>query len=173
MSTAIVLLGIGVAIGLEIAASPRASIRAPTASGRVLRWLASTASLLLLVSSVLAVATTHEVIPATASALLVVLGGWLRATAMRNLGPLFRTEAGAPELVTTGIHGVMRHPSELGFLTWVLGLLVAAPGTLALVLALAQLPLLGLRLRIEESDLARRFGAAWVRYAANTPPLGL
>ena len=173
MSSAIVLLGIGVAIGLEIAASPRSSTPSPTASGPVLRWLAALASLLLLASSALAATTTHTLALAIPSALLVALGGWLRAAAMRNLGPLFRTEAGAPTLVTTGIHRVMRHPSELGFLAWVLGLFLASPGALALLLALAQLPLLGLRLHIEESDLARRFGPAWLHYAATTPPLGL
>ena len=161
------MLGVAVAIGLEIAASPRTTTSATTTSGPTLRSLALAASLLLLASTVLAVGSTQTLGLAILSTLLIVLGGWLRAAAMRNLGPLFRTEAGAPELVTTGIHSVIRHPSELGFLAWVLGLFVAAPGLSSAVLAMAQLPLLGLRLYIEEADLAQRFGAAWSSHASS------
>ncbi len=172
MSAAVLLLGVTVAIGLEVAASPTTASHASTASALTLRWLALAASLLLLGTTVLAVATTSSVGLAGAGAGLVILGGWLRAAAMRNLGAHFRTEAGADALVTTGIHGVMRHPSELGVLAWALGLFVASPSGLAFALALGQLPLLGLRLRIEESALAERFGATWLRYAAETPPFG-
>lgn len=173
MNAAVVLVGIATAIALEAVASPSSSGRATEASGRTLRVVALLASALLLAASVLAVVTTTRLILATVSAVLVVAGGSLRAAAMRNLGTHFRTEAGATSLITTGIHGVMRHPSELGLLLWVVGLWSASPSTASTVLALCQLPLLGFRLRIEESALARRFGAAWLAYASTTPPFGV
>jgi len=135
--------------------------------------LALAASLLLLGATIDAALQAAEVALAVVSAGLIVIGGWLRAAAMRNLGAQFRTEAGAEQLVTTGIHALMRHPSELGLICWTLGLLLAAPGLVAGVLAGAQLPLLLARLRIEETALAERFGDRWRRYASETPRLGV
>ena len=173
MSNAIVLLGILIAIGVEAAASPRHATRAPPHFGAPLRVLATLAGPLLLASSIVAVVRVDGVVTAVASAAFVVLGGGTRAAAMYNLGPHFRTEGGGDTLVTTGIHGVMRHPSELGLLAWVVGLSLAAPGPLALVLASTQLGLLTVRLWLEESALAARFGGTWDRYAATTPRFGL
>lgn len=173
MSTALVVLCVAAGIVQEAAASPRSTGAATTASGRALRLLALVASLLLLGATVLAVLGTDSILLATLGGTMVIGGGWLRAAAMRSLGPQFRTEGGASELVTVGIHGVMRHPSELGLLAWSLGLFVAAPGALAGVFALAQLPLLVMRLRIEESQLAAGFGARWLHYASTTPPFGV
>lgn len=173
MNAAVVLVGIASAIALEVVASPNGSARTTETSGRTLRVVALLASALLLAATVLAALTVANLGLATVSAALIVAGGSLRASAMRNLGARFRTEAGASSLITTGIHGVMRHPSELGFVLWVVGLWSASPGTASTVLALCQLPLLGIRLRIEESALAERFGAAWLTYASTTPPFGV
>lgn len=169
MTGLLVVAGIAVAIALEVAASPRGFARTPATAGTSLLALAAAASLLLLAASVVAVWTADSVPLAVAGATSVAGGGWLRAAAMRNLGAGFRTEAGADTLITSGIHASMRHPSELGFVAWTLGLLIASPGWLALGLALLQLPLLALRLRIEESALAARFGSAWTAYAERTP----
>lgn len=173
MSAAAVLLGVATAIVLEASASPGSSTRTSEASGRTLRRLAFLSSVLLLVSTVVASATVSSLAHALTCAALVVLGGSLRAAAMRNLGPQFRTEGGAAELITTGIHGVMRHPSELGFLAWTLGLWIASPTTLSTGLAVAQLPLLAMRLWLEDAALARRFGETWSAYASHTPPFGV
>lgn len=173
MSAAVVLVGIAIAIASEAIASPRAYTRTTEASGRPLRMVALLASACLLAASVLAIATQASLGLATVGAALVVVGGSLRAAAMRNLGAHFRTEADASSLITTGIHSVMRHPSELGFLFWVVGLWSVSPTATSTVLALCQLPLLGIRLRIEESALARRFGATWLAYASTTPPFGV
>ncbi len=173
MNAAVVLVGIATAIAFEAVASPKNTARENETSGRPLRAVALLASILLLASSMLAVATATSLALAFLGAALVVGGGLLRAASMCNLGAHFRTEAGASTLITTGIHSVMRHPSELGFLLWLVGLWGASPSTASTVLALCQLPLLGIRLRIEESALARRFGAAWLAYASTTPPFGV
>jgi protein-S-isoprenylcysteine O-methyltransferase Ste14 len=168
-ASAVILLGIVSAAGLESAASPKHTSASPLRSGALLRGLALTASLLLLASCVVAVGTAENLARAGAGAGLLVFGGWVRAAAMRNLGCHFRTEAGAAALVTQGVHAHVRHPSELGVLAWVAGLLVAAPTTGALALGVVQLPLLLARVRIEDGELAARFGAQWERYAQNTP----
>lgn len=176
MSTLFVLGGVGVAILLESLAS--ASSRTPRSltshpNDATLRTLALAASLLLLSATIYAALQTVEVSLAVVSAGLIAVGGWLRATAIRNLGAQFRTEAGAERLVTTGIHALMRHPSELGLICWTVGLFVAAPGLIAGALAGAQLPLLLARLGIEETALADRFGDRWRHYANETPRLGV
>lgn len=139
----------------------------------MLRALALCASLLLLGATAYAALRTTGLAFSVAGAGLIALGGWLRAAAMRNLGSRFRTEAGADTLVTTGIHAAMQHPSELGLLCWTAGLFVAAPSLLAGILAVAQLPLLVARLRIEEAALATRFTERWKHYAKQTPRFGV
>ncbi|MBV1859868.1 MAG: hypothetical protein KUG77_15760 [Nannocystaceae bacterium] len=176
MSSLFVLGGVGVAILLESLASPSSPAPRPKTAHRSdpsLRALALAASLLLLGATVWAAIRTSGVFMPLCAAGLVVLGGWLRAAAMRNLGSQFRTEADADELVTAGIHGVMRHPSELGLICWTLGLFTAAPSLTAGVLAAAQLPLLLVRVRMEETALADRFAEQWQRYASQTPRLGV
>lgn len=176
MSSLLVLVAVGAAIALESLASGRAATphrQAPLPSDTVLRRLALAASLLLLAATVLAGLHATGITTALAGATLVMAGGSLRAAAMRNLGSQFRTEAGADTLVTTGIHGFMRHPSELGLLCWTVGLFAAAPSVLAGVLAAAQIPLLVARLRIEEHVLAARFPESWRHYASRTPRLGV
>ncbi len=167
----IVMAAIGSAITLEARAAPTRAARGEGSSARTLRLVALVSSLLLLGSTLVAVATTAAVLWAAAGAALVVAGGWLRATAMRNLGSLFRTEAGSARLVTEGIHGRLRHPSELGLLAWIFGLLLAAPSGVALALALAQLPLLAVRVYVEETALERDFGPRWRSYASTTARL--
>ncbi len=176
MSALILCAGVGAAILLESLASPRSNPpRAQTAldSDQTLRALALAASVLLLSATLYAGLRATAAVPALVGAGLIVVGGSLRAAAMHNLGSQFRTEAGADELVTTGIHAVMRHPSELGLLCWTLGLFVTAPTLLAGLLASAQLPFLVARLRIEERVLAARFSDRWLRYASRTPRLGV
>lgn len=163
-----VLMAIGIAITLEARAAPARAPRGDGSSGRTLRLVALASSALLLGSTLVAVATTAALLWAATGATLVVAGGWLRAAAMRNLGPLFRTEAGAGRLVTEGIHARMRHPSELGLLMWTFGLLLAAPSGVTLGLALAQLPLLAVRVYVEEATLERTFGPRWRSYARTT-----
>lgn len=170
-ASAVVLLGLLCAGGLESAASPTLASRSAQEDGGLLRALALAASLLLLASSALAVWSSDSLVGAAAGAVLLVLGGGLRAAAMRNLGAQFRTEGGADHLVVTGLHRRLRHPSELGVLAWVAGLVLAAPGLGAFALAALQLPLMLARIRIEERSLARRFGAQWHTYVRATPAL--
>lgn len=173
MSSLILCVGVGAAILLEALASPPTPASGSHRSDPTLRSVALCASLLLLGATAYAAVRTTGPALSLVGAGLITLGGWLRAAAMRNLGSQFRTEAGADTLVTTGIHASMRHPSELGLLCWTAGLFVVAPSLLAGVLALAQLPLLLARLRIEEAALANRFKTQWKRYAAKTPRFGI
>ncbi len=167
------LSAIGFAIGLEAKASPPGRASSSHPADTKLRGLALAASLVLLAATLYATLHTRGAIRPLAAAAFVIGGGWLRAAAMRNLGSQFRTEAGAERLVTTGIHAVMRHPSELGLLCWALGLFVAAPSLMAAVLAALQLPLLVARLRIEEAALAEQFPKQWRQFATQTRRFGV
>ena len=172
MTALVLAASIVVAIVLEAWASPKTSVRGGGGSGIPLRALAAAAGGLLLLASIHALRNAETWPLVMLGAGFIGVGGWLRASAMRNLGTLFRTEAGAARLVTHGVHAVMRHPSELGFIAWVLGLCIAAPTPFAIVVALLQLPLLVFRLRIEEAALAKQFGEQWVRYATRTRRFG-
>jgi protein-S-isoprenylcysteine O-methyltransferase Ste14 len=92
---------------------------------------------------------------------LMVVGIWLRCTAIGTLGDYFLSEvclvAGQP-LVTRGIYSSLRHPSEAGTLCiclgcglW-LGSTLAAVGTLVLLL-----PAVLVRISIEDAMLARQY----------------
>lgn len=173
MSSLVLCAGVGVAILLESVASPPAPASGSHRSDPTLRAVALGASVLLLGATAYAALRTTGLALSVTGAGMIAVGGWLRAAAMRNLGSQFRTEAGADTLVTTGIHAAMRHPSELGLLCWTAGLFVAAPGLVAGALAVAQLPLLVARLRIEEAALATRFPTRWKHYANETPRFGV
>jgi protein-S-isoprenylcysteine O-methyltransferase Ste14 len=92
----------------------------------------------------------------------------------------FRTFAGVPELSSSaspgqllqdGIYGVIRHPRYLGVILGVVGhaLVVNHAGAYLVVLLclLAFIPLI----RLEERELASRFGAAYTAYRARVPAL--
>jgi protein-S-isoprenylcysteine O-methyltransferase Ste14 len=71
-------------------------------------------------------------------------------------------------LVTTGIYGIIRHPSYLGLLVNALGWALAFRSGVGLVLvAFALVPLLA-RIGSEEALLRTQFGAQYDRYRART-----
>jgi protein-S-isoprenylcysteine O-methyltransferase Ste14 len=81
---------------------------------------------------------------------------------------------GAPSLSTSGPYAAMRHPLYLGNALIVTGLLCIVDEPLAW--ALVGLAFAGSTLliaRAEEALLARRFGAAWTRWAEAVPPVSL
>ncbi|SPA47563.1 methyltransferase family protein [Cupriavidus taiwanensis] len=71
-------------------------------------------------------------------------------------------------LVTTGIYGVIRHPSYLGFLVSSLGWVLAFRSGVGVLLTLLMVPPLLARIRAEEALLRDQFGDAYASYCART-----
>lgn len=98
----------------------------------------------------------------------VVMGAGvvLRAAAVRSLGDGFRTELGDGPLIDGGLYAWVRHPSETGNLAVAIGaagLLGSGLGLLAAVVVLV--PIVAVRIRIEDRDLRERFGVRFEDYA--------
>ncbi|MBP0637270.1 isoprenylcysteine carboxylmethyltransferase family protein [Cupriavidus sp. AcVe19-6a] len=71
-------------------------------------------------------------------------------------------------LVTTGIYGVIRHPSYLGFVISSLGWVLGFRSGVGVVLTLAMVPVLLARIRAEEALLLDQFGDEYAAYRAST-----
>jgi len=71
-------------------------------------------------------------------------------------------------LVTTGIYGVIRHPSYLGFVISSLGWVLGFRSGVGVVLTLAMVPVLLARIRAEEALLLDQFGDEYAAYRART-----
>ena len=67
-------------------------------------------------------------------------------------------------LVTSGIYGVIRHPSYLGLLVNSLGWALAFRSTVGVLLTALTIPPLVARIRAEEKLLGMQFGAAYDAY---------
>ena len=74
-------------------------------------------------------------------------------------------------LMTTGIYGVIRHPSYLGLLVNALGWGLAFRSGVGVLLATLLLPVVLARIRSEEALLRAHFGAAYDAYCARTSRL--
>jgi len=105
---------------------------------------------------------------------LFSVGGALRLWPVVVLGPRFSGLVAIQRghtLVTSGIYGVIRHPSYLGLLINSLGLgLAFRSGVGVLLTALILVPLLA-RIRAEERLLRTQFGAEYDAYCARTSRL--
>jgi protein-S-isoprenylcysteine O-methyltransferase Ste14 len=104
---------------------------------------------------------------------LLALGIALRLSAIHSLGRFFVTGPAlldAQPLVTTGVYGLLRHPSDTGIVLATAGgaALLASPLAAVMVLG-ATLPLTIARVYRERVVLERGFGAAYRRYAAAVP----
>src|SRR6266536_3454551 len=71
-------------------------------------------------------------------------------------------------LITTGVHGVIRHPSYLGLLVSSLGWGLAFRSGIGVLLAALMIPPLLARIRAEERLLRTQFGAEYEAYRART-----
>ncbi|EYS82369.1 isoprenylcysteine carboxyl methyltransferase [Cupriavidus sp. SK-4] len=71
-------------------------------------------------------------------------------------------------LVTTGIYGVIRHPSYLGFLVSSLGWVLAFRSGVGVLLTLLMVPVLLARIRAEEALLRDQFGDEYASYCDRT-----
>ncbi len=105
---------------------------------------------------------------------LFSVGGALRLWPVVVLGPRFSGLVAIQpghKLVTSGIYGVIRHPSYLGLLVNSLGLGLAFRSTVGVLLtALILVPLLA-RIQAEERLLRTQFGAEYDAYCARTSRL--
>lgn len=106
--------------------------------------------------------------------LLYTIGGALRLWPVFVLGSRFSGLVAIQErhaLVTTGIYGVIRHPSYLGLIVMTLGWSLTFRSVAGLLLtALMLLPLIA-RIRAEEALLQSHFGVEYDRYRDRTSRL--
>lgn len=105
---------------------------------------------------------------------LFALGGALRLWPVFVLGRRFSGLVAIQEghrLVTTGIYGVIRHPSYLGLIVLSVGWALAFRSGVGLILVAALLWPLSARIRAEESLLLSHFGAEYEAYRQRTSRL--
>jgi protein-S-isoprenylcysteine O-methyltransferase len=106
---------------------------------------------------------------------LIAAGLDLRRRAMSALGNHFSIKVLVLDdhrLIEEGPYRTIRHPNYTGLVLVMIGTAIVLESPLALVAVLAVwLPALLLRIRHEESVLARHFGAAWEAYVRRTARL--
>lgn len=105
---------------------------------------------------------------------LVASGGALRIAPVYVLGDRFSgLVAIQPNhaLVTSGVYGVIRHPSYLGLLTLSVGWALAFRSIIGVLLALLYIPPIVVRMNAEEALLRSEFGAEYDAYRAKTSRL--
>ncbi|ODV43804.1 isoprenylcysteine carboxyl methyltransferase [Cupriavidus sp. UYMMa02A] len=98
-------------------------------------------------------------------------GGVLRLVPVFILGKRFSGLVAIQpghKLVTTGLYGVIRHPSYLGFVISSLGWVLAFRSGVGVILTLLMIPPLLARIAAEEALLRSQFGAAYEAYCART-----
>jgi len=106
--------------------------------------------------------------------ILYTAGGALRIWPVYVLGNRFSGLVAIQPghtLLTTGIYGVIRHPSYLGLLVNAFGWGLAFRSWAGVLLAALLVPLLLARIRSEESLLRAQFGAEYEAYCARTSRL--
>ncbi|WP_066734623.1 isoprenylcysteine carboxylmethyltransferase family protein [Cupriavidus sp. D384] len=102
---------------------------------------------------------------------LFVIGGTLRLWPVFVLGNRFSGLVAIQPghtLVTTGIYGVIRNPSYLGFVVSSLGWVLVFRSVLGVLLTVLMLWPLVARIRAEETLLHEQFGDEYARYCART-----
>jgi protein-S-isoprenylcysteine O-methyltransferase Ste14 len=102
---------------------------------------------------------------------LFAAGGALRIWPVFVLGNRFSGLAAIqPEhtLVTSGVYGVIRHPSYLGLLVNSLGWSLAFRSGIGVILTMLLVPLLLARIDAEESLLHSQFGDEYSAYCSRT-----
>jgi protein-S-isoprenylcysteine O-methyltransferase Ste14 len=105
---------------------------------------------------------------------LFVVGGALRIWPVFVLGPRFSGLVAIQPghtLVTTGVYGIIRHPSYLGLLVNAAGWALAFRSGVGVILAALIIPPLLARIHAEEMLLRSQFGAEYDAYCARTSRL--
>ena len=103
---------------------------------------------------------------------LVIIGASIRAAAILQLGQCFISRTGpedATDLVTTGVYSRMRHPSEVGLMLCVVGLIVSSQVWFAFVVAVPiSIVLAQARVLAEERRLAEVYADDYRQYCQRT-----
>jgi protein-S-isoprenylcysteine O-methyltransferase Ste14 len=102
---------------------------------------------------------------------IYAIGGVLRLAPVFVLGRRFSGLVAIQpghRLVTTGIYGLIRHPSYLGLLVTVLGWGLAFRAGVGVIIAALMLPVVIARIESEERLLSETFGAEYEAYRART-----
>jgi protein-S-isoprenylcysteine O-methyltransferase Ste14 len=105
---------------------------------------------------------------------LFAIGGALRLWPVFVLGHRFSGLVAIQlghTLVTTGLYGIVRHPSYLGLVVNAVGWALAFRSGVGLLLAASMLAPLVARMRAEEALLRAHFGRAYDAYSARTARL--
>ena len=153
----------------------------PSLSGTSHRWLAPTIGMALLVVFWISIAETALRTPtsfgldAYGGVTLMVAGGALRCHAIYTLGPYFLDEIsllpGQP-LVTHGVYGLFRHPSELGTLCLAFGGAIVLQSLVGLITCtVVLLPCILLRIRLEDTLLRCHHPIAFSKHEREVPAL--
>ena len=105
---------------------------------------------------------------------LFTVGGVLRIWPVfvlgRRFSGLFAIQPGHT-LVTSGIYGIIRHPSYLGLLVGALGWSLAFRSVVGVLLMVLTVPVILSRIRAEEALLHTQFGAEYDAFRARTSRL--
>jgi protein-S-isoprenylcysteine O-methyltransferase Ste14 len=102
---------------------------------------------------------------------LYAAGGALRLWPVFALGRRFSGLVAIQpghQLVTTGVYGIVRHPSYLGLIVSTLGWALAFRSGIGVLLTACLVPPLIARIHAEERLLATQFGSAYDAYRART-----
>jgi protein-S-isoprenylcysteine O-methyltransferase Ste14 len=102
---------------------------------------------------------------------LLVVGGVLRLAPVFILGSRFSGLVAIQEghtLVTNGLYRVIRHPSYLGLLVFLLGWVLLFRSAIGVLVSLLILPALVARMNSEEALLATEFGEQYSEYRRRT-----
>ena len=179
-STAIVLLGL-----IHMAAESRTFQHASRSGGAPdplagpvhdKLWLAS--CLLFVTHIGVCVFAALWLAPTVTGGFLAILAGIpavcagivLRCRTIERLGTAFaRPEIGANALVTDGVFGVVRHPSETGLALITIGLLLLAPQFWPLLTCMCVLASAAIRIRREDRGLSEKFGSGHAFYREQIP----
>jgi protein-S-isoprenylcysteine O-methyltransferase Ste14 len=105
---------------------------------------------------------------------LFVVGGTLRLAPVFILGHRFSGLVAIQRkhtLVTSGLYGIIRHPSYLGLLLGALGWALAFRSAVGVLLVALMIPLIVARIRSEEALLQAHFGPEYDAYRAKTSRL--
>ena len=102
---------------------------------------------------------------------LLVVGGPLRVWPMfvlgRRFSPFVAIQHGH-ELVTEGPYRVIRHPSYVGGIVWLVGWALVFRSGMGLAFAVAAVWMIVVRIGAEEELLAAEFGERWAAYRRRT-----
>jgi protein-S-isoprenylcysteine O-methyltransferase Ste14 len=109
---------------------------------------------------------------ALAGHLLVAVGAAIALISQYHMGGAWRigaAEDGQGGLVQTGPFALSRNPVFIGQIVLFIGLFLAFPDPVQLLLSAALIAAASIQVRIEERVLARAFGQAYADYAARVP----